>query len=64
MHIFDQLCTKFIPMKTLKNILTLVVLAIFIAGCAPAQTNCGTKKDHKARMAKTKRMAPSMSGGR
>jgi len=51
-------------MKTLKSILTMAVLAIFVAGCVPAQTNCGSKKDHKARMAKTKRMAPSMSGGR
>jgi len=38
----------------------LLALGFIFAGCSP-KTNCGTKKQHKARQIKTKKMAPSMS---
>jgi len=38
----------------------LLALAFIFAGCSP-KTNCGTKKQHKARQIKAKKMAPSMS---
>ena len=46
---------------TLATTLVWLVILIFIfASCSP-QTYCGTKGQHKARQAKTKKMAPSMA---
>ena len=64
MHIFEEPSKKADVMKKIKSILALVVLTLFLVGCSNTQQVCGSKKDHKARAAKTKRMAPSMSGGR
>jgi len=38
-----------------------VVISILLFSCTPVKNNCGTKKQHKARFEKTKKMAPSMS---
>jgi hypothetical protein len=38
----------------------LSALLVVLASCSP-QTYCGTKGQHKARQAKTKKMAPSMA---
>lgn len=38
----------------------LSAMLIILASCSP-KTNCGTKKQHKARQIKAKKMAPSMS---
>jgi len=42
------------------RLIWLMILIFIFAGCSP-KTNCGTKKQHKVRFEKTKRMAPSMS---
>jgi len=42
------------------RLIWLMILIFLSVGCSP-KTNCGTKKQHKARQAKTKKMAPSMA---
>ena len=42
------------------SIVWLTALAFLLVTCSP-KTNCGTKKQHKARQGNTKRMAPSMA---
>lgn len=37
----------------------LSAILVILASCSP-KTNCGTKKQHKARQANTKKMAPRM----
>ena len=37
----------------------LTALAFLLMACSP-KTNCGTKKQHKARIHNSKKMAPSM----
>ena len=41
------------------RLIWLMILIFLSAGCSP-KTNCGTKKQHKARQNNTKKMAPSM----
>lgn len=38
-----------------------VVVSVLLFSCTPAKNNCGTKKQHKARVNKTKKMAPFMA---
>jgi len=50
--------------KKITIITTLIwfsVVLIALSSCAPTQSNCGTKGQHKARKAKTRTMAPSMA---
>ena len=44
----------------LTTFIWLMVLAFLFITCSP-KSNCGTKKQHKTRQGKTKRMAPSMT---
>lgn len=44
---------------TLTTLIWLTALMFLFITCSP-KTNCGTKKQHKARQGNTKRMAPSM----
>jgi hypothetical protein len=37
------------------------IVLISISSCITPKSNCGTKGQHKARQAKTKRIAPSMA---
>ena len=41
------------------TLIWLIMLIFIFASCSP-QTYCGTKKQHKVRQVKTKKMAPSM----
>tara|TARA_Y100001963_G_scaffold39254_1_gene54901 strand:+ start:262 stop:510 length:249 start_codon:yes stop_codon:yes gene_type:complete len=45
---------------TLTTLIWLTALMFLFITCSP-KTNCGTKKQHKARQGNTKRMAPSMA---
>ena len=44
----------------LTTFIWLMALAFLFITCSP-KSNCGTKKQHKTRQGKTKRMAPSMT---
>ena len=46
---------------TLITVLVWLSAILFVLSSCSPQTNCGTKKQHKARQNKTKKMAPSMS---
>ena len=45
--------------KIIISLFTTIIFCIF--ACTPVKNNCGSKKQHKARFNKTKKMAPSMS---
>lgn len=47
-------------MKTIKKILYIALIGIFLSSCVSQKGNCGSKSDHKKRVYKTKKMAPRM----
>jgi len=50
--------------RKIKSLLLFGVLALFLASCTQSKTVCGSKNDHKKRTSSSRKMAPSMMGGR
>lgn len=45
----------------MKNFMLLLLAVFILDSCASSKPNCGTKRQHKSRNAKMRKMAPSMS---